>query len=320
MKKFSNGIDCLINVCAGVLPKSKVLIISDKSTQTLGEIVFEQTVIITKSTEHITIGGLKYHGGEPPSIVAEKMLSAEIIIALTKLSMAHSEARKKATDNGIKYLSLPDYSIEIFARKSMETDFKSIAPFAEILGNCLSIADCIHISSKAGTALSANIDGRVANVAPGFCNDQYLLASPPDAEVNIAPVERSSNGVIVIDGSITCDKFGLLKELLVIYVKDGLIVSVDGKLSELYLSLYDKLPDNSKVLAEIGFGLNPNAFLCGSMLEDEGCRGTVHFGFGSNSAIGGINNISFHLDHVILSPTVSLDGKNILQNGEYNEF
>ena len=69
-------------------------------------------------------------------------------------------------------------------------------------------------------------------------------------------------------------------------------------------------------MAEFGIGLNPKAELCGRMLEDEGCMGTVHFGFGSNSTIGGKNKINFHLDLVMKEPTVMIDGKVIIQKGD----
>ena len=79
----------------------------------------------------------------------------------------------------------------------------------------------------------------------------------------------------------------------------------------------DYLEDPStRVLGEFGIGLNPNARLCGSMLEDEGCLGTAHAGFGSNATIGGKNRVSFHLDMIIRHVSVEVDGKLLLANGE----
>ena len=69
------------------------------------------------------------------------------------------------------------------------------------------------------------------------------------------------------------------------------------------------------MLGEIGFGLNPKAKLTGHMLEDEGCLGTVHFGFGSNTALGGMNQVPFHLDMIVRNLTVSVDDQLILKQG-----
>ncbi|HOY67834.1 MAG TPA: aminopeptidase, partial [Candidatus Ozemobacteraceae bacterium] len=71
----------------------------------------------------------------------------------------------------------------------------------------------------------------------------------------------------------------------------------------------------TRVLAELGVGLNPAARLCGSMLEDEGCRGTVHLGFGSNATIGGRNRVPFHLDMVLRHADLRVDDRPVLENG-----
>jgi leucyl aminopeptidase (aminopeptidase T) len=71
----------------------------------------------------------------------------------------------------------------------------------------------------------------------------------------------------------------------------------------------------ARVVAEIGVGLNPAAELCGAMLEDEGCAGTVHVGIGANAAIGGANAVPFHLDVVLRAPTLLVDDAPVVQAG-----
>jgi leucyl aminopeptidase (aminopeptidase T) len=74
--------------------------------------------------------------------------------------------------------------------------------------------------------------------------------------------------------------------------------------------------DKALVLAECGVGLNEKAKLTGTMLTDEGAYGTMHFGFGSNATVGGVNDVAFHLDFVFRSPTLTVDGKTVLERGE----
>jgi aminopeptidase len=73
------------------------------------------------------------------------------------------------------------------------------------------------------------------------------------------------------------------------------------------------------VLADLGLGLNPRARLSGRMLEDEGCAGTAHLGFGSNATIGGRNLVAFHLDFVIRRPNVWIDGSLAVREGAWTD-
>src|SRR5207249_9433424 len=69
-------------------------------------------------------------------------------------------------------------------------------------------------------------------------------------------------------------------------------------------------------LAECGVGLNDLAPVSGIMLTDEGAAGTMHFGFGSNFSIGGVNEVPFHLDVVMRDPTLRVDGAIVIERGE----
>jgi len=63
------------------------------------------------------------------------------------------------------------------------------------------------------------------------------------------------------------------------------------------------------------------AELKGTMLEDEGTLGTIHLGIGSNKTIGGLNEVAFHLDHIIKEATVYIDGNIIMVDGMFvNKF
>ncbi|MBP7636191.1 hypothetical protein KBA41_18635, partial [Candidatus Ozemobacteraceae bacterium] len=173
-----------------------------------------------------------------------------------------------------------------------------------------------RLASAAGTRLDLDISGRIGNAAPGWCGGSGTLASPPDAESNVAPVEGTAEGTLVIDGSVPCAELGLLQEPLTLTIQAGRIVDILGPQAATLAAVLDRLGNPAtRVLAELGVGLNPAARLCGSMLEDEGCRGTVHLGFGSNATIGGRNSVSFHLDMVLRHTDLRIDDHLVLEHG-----
>ena len=59
--------------------------------------------------------------------------------------MAHTQARLNANNIGAKYLSLPDYNIDVLTSDALMTDYKSLTPTAEKLGDLLN-----HGKSKKG--------------------------------------------------------------------------------------------------------------------------------------------------------------------------
>jgi 2,5-dihydroxypyridine 5,6-dioxygenase len=319
LSDIRRGSDTLVRVCAWLQSNETALVVSDHSTVRIGRSIFEAVKEVTRNASHLVIEPFAMHGQEPPSHIAQQMSSFSVVFGVTKMSMAHTKARQMASLKGVRYLSLPDYSFELLSSQSLRTDFKKLTPLVLKITELLSNAKEVFIKTRNGTELSLRIDGRQANSSPGWCDGLGTFVSPPDVESNIAPLEAESNGVIAVDGSIPYKDFGLLDSPIMLEVKNGRIVKISGKYSTALEKVLDSPSDiTTRILAELGFGLNPNAKLSGFMLEDEGSWGTVHLGFGSNSTIGGANHIAFHLDMVLLEPTVFVDGVIILN--EYKFF
>ncbi|MCH7516003.1 MAG: aminopeptidase [Bacteroidetes bacterium] len=286
---------------------------SDKKTSELGELFFEFSKKNNVVVEHFVIDELKIHGEEPPKNIADCMKRSNLILGLTKLSMAHSKARFVACSRGNRYLSLPDYSKEILMHKALRENFYEKGEKAKNLADKLTNSQSIKIISKNGTNLDLDVRNRKGNFAPGYVNDELLLGSPPDIEANIAPVENNSNGIVMVDGSIPFPDIGLLEKPVSLKINNGKITSISGEkpIQSKLENTFQKYGPKSRILAELGIGFNHKAQLCGNMLIDEGSYGTIHLGFGSNLAFGGLNNINFHLDFVLYQQNLIIDGESI---------
>lgn len=312
------GAMILARFCGQVRPGDRALIIVDDTTEEVGKQIFKAAKELTRHVMLIKTKTEGMHGAEPLPDVAAAMLDADIIFGATKSSMAHTEARKNASGNGARYLSLPDYSLAQLASKALTVDFIAWTRKARRVKELLDKAERIEITTRKGTDLRLECAGRTANFCPGFCGRPGTLGSPPDIETNIPPLEEKSEGEIIVDGSIPCSEIGVIREDIPIKIKNGMIaeISETSVHAQALKGIFEMQGKNARVLAEFGVGLNPAAQLCGRMLEDEGCLGTVHFGFGSNSTIGGLNKINFHLDFVIRNPTVRVDGFVMIEEGK----
>jgi len=318
-KNYIKPINHLLSHCGNLKYNETLVIICDPSTRNIASLFADQGSQITSKVKLLETPLAKCHGQEPIAEVATEMFNADLIIGLTSMSMAHTQARVKASDNSARYLSLPDYSFDLLEDASVIVDFKSNAPIVKFVSDSFTSGNQVHITTKAGTDISLDISGRLGNYCPGFVNKDVKLASPPDIEANVPPVEGKSQGIVVIDGSITCPEIGLLTDPVILTIDKGFITNIQST-NGLYVRILEEkfskiASDKAYILAECGVGLNEYAKLTGMMLTDEGAAGCVHFGFGSNSTIGGKNNINFHLDFVFTGASMNIDNIPILSNG-----
>jgi leucyl aminopeptidase (aminopeptidase T) len=308
----------LVGICGQVKQGDRVLLVSDDTTESIAPYLLSAARNASDSVKHVTMAPTSMHGIEPPQHVAEAMLDADVILGLTKSSMAHTQARLNATNRGARYLSLADYNAEQLARPSVGVDYFKWAEYAKKVKMILDGAKRIEVTTEIGTNLTMDASSRVANCCPGICYTKGSMGSPPDIETNVSPIEELSHGTLVVDGSIPCKEIGLLKQPIAVMFRNGSIYEIDtsseqGRALE---QLFD-LNNHPKrgVLAEFGIGMNPKAELCGLMLEDEGCYGTIHIGVGSNYTVGGKNKVDFHLDHLVRYPTVHVNGQLLMERG-----
>ncbi len=304
--------------CGHVKPEDNALILCDPETRSMAD-AFIMVASTHKIKLHLLeIPALTNHGAEPPEYAAKEMESATLIMSLCGFSLAHSKARINAAKHGARFLSLPLYTWNLLEDPSLHIDFKSHAKQVQNFADAFSLGEKIHVYTEAGTDISLKINGRIGNYCPGFVERAGDLGSPPDIEANVSPIENSAEGIVVIDGSITHPNFGLLKSPVTLTINNGKIIqfeSDDKKQVSMLNELFGSLDSKRRVLAECGVGLNPAAKLTGIMLTDEGALGYLHFGFGANHTVGGLNEVDFHLDFVFRAATLTVDSKILIQGG-----
>ena len=145
----------------------------------------------------------------------------------------------------------------------------------------------------------------------------------PGGETFIAPVEGTSNGEYLLNGSFTGH---VLRDdqPLVLRFEAGQLVAVDGVGTG--REAFDRLIDwpccathlSPLSLAELGVGVNTSiGELTGNPLFDEKMARTVHIAVGDNSIYGGQLHSHMHQDFVTRRPSLSIDGQPILRDGDY---
>lgn len=313
------GADILVQTCGRLAAGERICIVCDTSTRAVGNVVADRAALVTRQVELVEVEPFAVHGEEPPAHAADQMLRADLCLGLTAKSMIHTAARKNASAAGARYLSLPDYSLELLADDSLRADFAGISERGRRIAEAYTRGTEVRVTSDAGTDLTLDIAGRTGTSAPGYVADRGATSSPPTIETYVSPVEDASRGVVVVDGSIPFPTLGLPRTPVVLRLEGGRIVDISSEDPDLAAEVRRVFAQvgspRAYVLAECAVGLNDRAALKGIMLTDEGAAGTMHFGFGSNSTIGGQNEVPFHLDTVLRGPSMRIDGKLIVERG-----
>jgi len=305
------GAKNIVNVCANVQQGENVLIVADTTKVSLAEVL---AIAAQERGAEVTIAimGVRKLGEEPPRPIASAMKEADVIITPTKITMFHTKARTEACAKGARVLTLTEATEDTLMSEAMMIDFQRQKPSVERIGKAFNKAKKIRFTAPGGTDFEANIEARIPNVDTGICHKPGECMGIPLVAVNISPLENTTKGVIVIDGSASL--LGLIKEPIKIIVKEGKALEISGgdQAEELKHILKEKRDPNVYVIAEIGIGLNPKSKITGILTEDESAWGTGYIALGDNIRLGGTNQASIHIDMIIRKPTIILDDKLVL--------
>lgn len=310
------GAKKLIENVGNVKPDEKVLIISDFEMKEVAEIV--TSVVDEIGAEYVLcyMKQREWDCQEPPEMIGEAMSKSDVIMIPVSVSIAWTNAVKNALSNGSRVMLMTGFDKEIFLSPAlMETDFRERAKICAELANHYDQAETIRLFTSKGTDLILSKKDRNMNkVGPIPVRGECRAA--PDIEINVAPIEGTANGILVVDGSIPYLGIGVLDHPVTCKVENGKIVEIlgDKNADILKSNLLSFCDDNVFNIAEFGIGLNPNASLRGNMLEDEGVFGTVHIGIGSSYFFGGKVKAPIHYDLIIKDVNIEVDGK-LIQSG-----
>jgi 2,5-dihydroxypyridine 5,6-dioxygenase len=312
------GAKKLVDVCGKVQPGEKVLILSDFAKVSIAQAI--AAAVHQKNAEAVIslMPPRKMHNEPLPDTVAEAMKKADIIFAPTKWSIAHTEARVAATKAGVRIINMPSYEEETLISGGIDLDFEKQAPLVEKVAAALTAAKVARVVTPLGTDITLGIEGRSGAALTGLSHKPGVFCTPPDVEARVTPVEGTSEGVIMVDGSIPVPGIGVITQPIKVTVQGGNAVKIEGgKQAQLFSDILAGANDPGAYnIAELGIGLNPMSKIMGVMVEDEGSLGTVHIAVGTSAAFGGKVRTHLHLDMMIRQPTVTLDGKVILDKGK----
>ena len=313
--KLDTASKIAIRDCMGAKKNEKILVITDEQKREMGLSLHENAVRMGYFSLLVEMKSGKINGEEPPKEIAELMQKFDVVFCPTAKSLTHTDARRSASANGVRIATFPGITKDVMIR-GMNADYKAISKRTIKLQKILEKGKSVTVTAPAGTDISFDITGRKVIPSKGLFHAKGESGNLPTGETFLAPVEGTSNGVFVVDGSMA--GLGLIKNANIkIEVKDGYATNISGGiLAKKLKNMLDKVGKGARNIAEFGIGTNDSAKLSGVLLEDEKVMGTIHIALGNNVSMGGSINVPIHLDGVVKKPTVWMDGKLLMKDGK----
>lgn len=238
---------------------------------------------------------------------------------VTSWSPTHSPGVIAAVRAGVRVLSMPGVRSDMLAQGGLTADYQAVKKLTERWGEYFARGATVRLTTAAGTDLVSDLGGWAR---PPFLDDGSLpkgtggVGNMPAGEVAVAPMEQATRGRVVADLTISTTP-APLGEPVVIDVEGGRVVAISGGgEARTFEAALDAHGDSSRVVAEIALGTNPTALHIGVVIEDEKRLGTAHIGFGHAVGLGGLNKSSIHADAIFGGVTMSIDGVELVRDGE----
>jgi leucyl aminopeptidase (aminopeptidase T) len=313
MSDLERAVKAVINDCLAVKEGERALVVCNPATLGLGERLRGEAgragadAVLALMAERAT------NGTEPADPVAAAMARSDVVLAPTIQSLSHTAARRAATEAGARVASLPHVTEDMLARV-MSADVDGLRRKGRALADILTAGSEAHLTCPNGSDLRIGLDGRTGLADAGDLQEPGAFGNLPCGEGYIAPVEGTSEGVLVADGAIGSQ--GLPAGPVTFEVSAGNVRSVKGPEGERLLEMLRAAGEGGTNVAELGIGTNECAIKTGNLLEDEKILGTCHVAFGASAAMGGTVQVPIHEDCVVMKPDLSVDGEPVLRAGE----
>jgi leucyl aminopeptidase (aminopeptidase T) len=208
----------------------------------------------------------------------------------------------------------------------MCSDYREIQRISSLVYERVKGAKAIRVQTGKGCDFTGEFSPQLKWIVSDGDIQPSKWSNLPDGEVFTAP--QTVNGTVVIDGCLGdffTEKYGSLKKTPVSVkvengraIRDSLRCGNEALLEELSQYMFET-DANSNRIGEFAIGTNTGlTHLIYNLLQDEKFPG-IHVAFGSPypAKTGATWDSHAHVDGVLISPTITVDGEILMDKGKF---
>ena len=324
------GATIATQTCMNIRAIDRVCIISDETTWLVGK-ALEEEALATGAV--VKLLKLEDWGERPFTEMQAGFMEALFDFAPTVTLYAAESQKGELTfrmafigqmfQSGIKYRHGHMISItEELMRVGMRADYQQIHDLTMRVHEIVKNAKEITFTSKKGSNVTARFTPDLKWVpCHGLYHNPGDWGNLPEGEVFTSPA--TVDGTIVADvlGDYFSPKYGVLDTPVTFEVKDGWVEKIHCENKQIETELWEYLTsnENGRRIGEFAIGTNTALTkLVGNLLQDEKIPG-IHIAFGDpyGRSTGADWTASTHIDVIPTDCTITVDGKLLMQDGEF---
>ncbi len=257
---------------------------------------------------------------EAPKHVAAAVENADVTMISVVIDYAHRFAHTAAVKRGVEKMArIASVEEGLGSWGLTEDDIRQVHDRTLKLRDALRNADKIHATTKFGTDITLSIKGRPPLIVTPIREKGVSMGPIPLwGELTYASIEDSANGKMVVDGLMNVVAPSGFKQPIEILLKNGRAYEIKGGDEATKLrNIIEKGDKGANVVAEFAVGTGHKEI--SGTLQEKGRLGTMHIALGDNSRAypGGQNVSGSHIDSLMRSPTIEVDGKLLIRDGNW---
>jgi aminopeptidase len=328
---IEQGVRQVVENCLKVQPREKALIITDQQTIEIGSALKAAIEKIAGEVEFFVMEDFGTRPMHMTPAIDDAIRSADVSVLAAQGAEGELQSFRmpmlKALEasSTVRHAHMVGITPRIMC-DGMCTDYEEVQRISRLVYEKVCTAERIEVTTKKGCNFTARFSPEFrwaiedGDIKPGQPRNL------PDGEVSTCPVDV--NGTAVIDGCLGdtfAQKYGSLEDTPIIVevenaraIRDS-IECADERLRQEFTKYLFENDENSNRIGEFAIGTNTclTEFIH-NILQDEKFPG-VHIAFGGPgpSETGADWDCRTHVDGVIKSPTIIVDGTTIMEKGQF---
>lgn len=314
MKIKEKAAKILLSQCVGARKGESLLVLSDGNSTGFTKAIIAESKRIDLHPALLELSLNEHFQQEPPAFVADILSAVDIVILLTKYPISRSRVCEIAKSNKTRIVTLVNTEAEIL-QHVVNTNYRRVKSISQKLADILTIGRSLTLTTEAGSHFQLPLNQVKGDISAGITTQKGEISSLPAGETFCNPQIGVAEGELFIDGSI--EFIGPVNEPVHLKIREGIIKRISGNgAAALLRKEIKKFGTQARYIVGFGIGTNESAHFGKSVHEDKKVLGSVHVSFGNTFYFDKSGRLPNRIDAIIKKPSVMIDGKTIIQNGE----